>query len=150
MKEYEINSDTLAVIGLSDTRSKVLEGKYEYIIEKPAYEIMDDSCRYFGSSYQGRLDGAKNILDCRYKLPIIVEESNQIIFFPIESPLLPKCCWLSLHNYRNHRVNNEKRQTEIVFKNGRVLQTKISSTSINNQILRASRLESIINSRKIY
>lgn len=150
MKEYEVNRDTLAVIGISDQKSKVLEGTNEYIVEKSAYEIMDDSCRYYGSSYQGRIDGTKQILASHYKLPVIVEESNQIIFFPIESIYLPKCCWISLHNYQKASLTADNKKTEIVFKNGKKIYTKISCHSIDSQILRACKLESILNSRKLY
>ena len=37
---------------------------------------MDDSCKYFGSSYQGRYEGTKNLIGMNYKLPIIIEESR--------------------------------------------------------------------------
>ena len=32
------------------------------------------SCKYFGSSFEGRILGSKNILGSVYKAPIIVEE----------------------------------------------------------------------------
>lgn len=150
MKYYEVNPDTLAVIGISDTQSRVLEGKNEYIVDKSAYEIMDDSCRYYGSSYQGRVEGTKKILDAHYKLPIVVEESNKIIFFPIVATDLSKCCWISLHNYQKSLSNYEKKRTEILFKNGKILHTRVSCYVIDHQILRASRLESILNSRTLY
>ena len=57
---YEINEGTLAVLP-SKEKSKVLEDKKEYVIDSTPYEIMDYSCKYFGSSYEGRKEGTKDI-----------------------------------------------------------------------------------------
>lgn len=146
IKEYEINEETLAVISISEKKAKVLEQNKEYLVEKSAYEIMDDSCKYFGSSYEGRVSGAKSMLEANYKLPVIVEESRKMIFFPTESPLLPKCMWISLKHY-DHMVNDDT-CTKIYFKNGTVINTNISKASLNNQVLRSTRLESILNYRR--
>ena len=83
MEKYEVNEETLAVIGMGKNQSKILERGTEYFVEDSAYEVMDYSCQYFGSSYLGRVDGSKKMLGANYKLPIIVEESSELIFFPI-------------------------------------------------------------------
>lgn len=146
MDSYELNQETLAVIGISENRCKILEGNRQYIIDKPAYEVMDDSCQYFGSSYDGRVKGTRKILGIKYKIPVIVEESTKMIFFPIESPLINTCTWISLNNFKDVYINMNK--TNIVFRNGKKIVTNISSASINNQLLRSTRLESILNYRK--
>ena len=76
---YEINEGTLAILP-SEKQSKVLEDRGEYIIPNTPFEIMDYSCKYFGSSYEGRKEGTKAILDINYKVPIVVENSRNIIF----------------------------------------------------------------------
>ena len=50
---YEINEGTLAVMpDTNDSRkSKILQDRKEYIIDSKPYEVMDYSCKYFGSSY---------------------------------------------------------------------------------------------------
>ena len=82
LENYEINSGTLAVIPIDEYTSKVIELDNEYIVNKPCFEIIDDSCNYYGSTYQGRYEGTKNMIGMNYKLPIIIEESKNIIFFP--------------------------------------------------------------------
>ena len=77
---YEINEGTLAVMpDTNDSRkSKILEDRKEYIIDSKPYEVMDYSCKYFGSSYEGRKEGTKAVLDINYKVPIIVENSMKM------------------------------------------------------------------------
>ena len=71
---YEINEGTLAVISLEDSKSRVWEDKKEYVINTKAFDIMDNSCKYFGSSLLGRLEGTKNLIGVNYKSPVIIEE----------------------------------------------------------------------------
>ena len=144
--EYEINNSTLAVISIDDTTCKVLEEEAEYTVNKSSYEIIDNSCKYFGSSYKGRYEGTKSLIGMNYKLPIIIEESRNIIFFPTSSPQLNECCWISLNKISDYVVENNN--VYIFFKNGFKLKVNISFFTLENQILRASRLESVLRHRK--
>lgn len=146
LENYEINSGTLAVIPIDEYTSKVIELDNEYIVNKPCFEIIDDSCNYYGSTYQGRYEGTKNMIGMNYKLPIIIEESKNIIFFPTTSPRLINCSWVSLNNLKTYLRNNEG--SDIVFKNDSIVNFSISIFSLESQILRALRLESILRSRK--
>ena len=142
MNNYEINEETYAVIAEDLGKTKVIEKNSEYNIEKDAYKVMDESCKYYGSSYKGRIEASKVILNCSYKLPILVEESSVLIFFPIKSSLLDDCCWINLNSIRNiEKVDNK---SKITFKNGREVIFDISKLSLENQIYRSSRLEYII------
>ena len=146
MNNYEINEETYAVIAEDLGKTKVIEKNSEYNIEKDAYKVMDESCKYYGSSYKGRIEASKVILNCSYKLPILVEESSVLIFFPIKSSLLDDCCWINLNSIRNiEKVDNK---SKITFKNGREVIFDISKLSLENQIYRSSRLESIIFKKK--
>lgn len=144
---YEINSETLVIIPINETTSRVVEEKETYIVRKSTTEIIDDSCRYFGSSYLGRHEGTKSLMGVNYKSPIIVEESKEIIFFPTSSPRFDNCYWIALDKIQNH--SKSKVGTIIKFINGYELEVNISSASLENQILRATKLESILRKRKI-
>ena len=147
MNEYEINDETLAIIPHDIWNSIVIEDTQDIDVTKKPLEIVDYSCKYFGSSYPGRKDGAKNILNSKYKLPILVEDTRNLIFFPTNSPEDDNCIWISLKNIRNYyKLENDK--TKIDFKNGKSIIVDISFNSFNNQVMRASRLESIIRNRK--
>ena len=54
MESYEINKDTCAVIGVNDNVTKIIEREDEYYVDKNCYEVMEDSCQYYGSSCEGR------------------------------------------------------------------------------------------------
>ena len=40
----------------------ILEKNKEYFLNDIAYDVMEHSCQYFGSSYRGRKEGARDIL----------------------------------------------------------------------------------------
>ena len=147
MKDYEINEETLAIMPDDVWSSMVLEDDFKYEVNKTPLEILDYSCKYFGSSYPGRKDGSKDILNSSYKLPILVEDTRNIIFFPTSSPLDDSCTWISLGNIKDYRKVG-KNKTEILFKNNKVMTVDVSYYSFNNQVMRASRLESILRNRK--
>lgn len=146
-KNYEINHDTLAVISLKNGKTKVIEYDKEFILNDKAYEVMEHSCGYFGSSYQGRVDGSKKILGSAYKVPVIVEESSDLIFFPTSSPDIKDCSWFSLSSIDS--INKNKRTTQICLKNGKKVTVSVSKNSLENQLLRATRLKYLINDRKV-
>ena len=147
MKNYEINRSTAAIIGLNKKCSKAIEEKREYYINDNSYSIMEHSCRYFGSNYAGRLVGSKDILGTKYKVPIIVEESNELIFFPTTDLDNPQCMWISLKWY--DRVEEDcEGNTCIYLKNGKKILTSVSKYSIENQVLKSIKLNFLISSRK--
>lgn len=146
MTSYEISEETLAIVPIDNYRSKVVEKDTTFIINKTPMEIINNSCQFFGSSYFGRHTGTKNLIGVSHKSPIIIEESKEIIFFPTNSPRLYDCCWVSLKNINQHKkINNS---SLVVFNTGYLLELNISYGSLDNQILRATRLESVLRSRK--
>ena len=147
MKKYEINKNTLAIIAITNGISKVYEKDKTLYVYSPTIKIIDDSCKFFGSSYHGRFEGTKSVLGINYKAPILVEESREIIFFPTISPRLKECKWISLKNVEKYEKAGYF--SKIIFKNGLEIELDISYPSLENQILRSTRLESIIRNRKI-
>ena len=83
--------------------------------------ILNFSCIYYGGSY---------------KLPIMISEKNNIIFFPIKEE--KSSYWLNFNKVQNY----EKSQNGIVvlFKNGEKKCFSITPTKFNNQLLKCSRL----------
>ena len=146
MDSYEINKDTYAIMSINEGVTKILEKEDEYFINKSSYQVMEDSCAYYGSSCEGRVKGTKAILGSNYKVPIIVEESNEIIFFPTEAASNVNCIWLSLNNIRKYEKCNGF--TKVTFNSGKEIIVKMSLSSFETQILRANRLGSIIRQRK--
>lgn len=145
--KYEFNRGTLAVLPNGKDSSLIYEDESRYIIEDTPMAIMEDSCKYFGSSYDGRKNGAKDILGAEYKVPIVIEDSNNIIVFPTSSPRAEDCAWISFSRIDNfYRIDDTN--TKIIFDNGKEIIVPCSFRSIENQISRSARLKFILNKRK--
>lgn len=145
MNFYEINEETLAIIPIDYEKTKVIELNNEYIVDKKAYQVMDESCQYYGSTYKGRLTAAKKILECAYKIPILVEETQSIIFFPTKSSLEEDCCWINFNQIK--KIEKRNNDTLVTFNNNKEILFGISKLSIENQISRSTRLGYLIQQR---
>ena len=137
---YEINKGTLALIPINEKITQVVEIDDNFFISCSVNKIIETSCRSFGSTYLGRTEGTKALLGINYKAPIIISESNNIIFFPTASPRSSNCCWISLNNINNFKKENKN--TIINFINNKEIKLNISSFVIENQIYKATMLES--------
>ena len=147
--EYEINPDTMAVLPIevgNHTCSRVLEVEGEYVVTMKPTEIVDRSCRYFGSSLKGRQEGTREIMGVTHKAPIIVEASNKIFLFPTASPTKQECAWLS-HNYVSDCKFSLHEETTVIFTNKQAIQLQISKGSFQNQLHRTAQLRTIVTNR---
>ena len=145
--KYEINRGTLAIVPNETTNSLVYEDEERYLIEEKPFHIMEESCKYFGSTYDGRKNSARDILGAEYKVPIIVEDSDNLIVFPTTSPQSDECIWISLRRVKKFE-KIDGTNTRIIFDNNKEIIVPCSYRSIENQVSRASRLDLIMRSRK--
>ena len=143
---YEISQGTLAIIPNEDQNSLVYEDDERFIVNEKPFKVMEESCKYFGSTYKGRKDSAKKILGAEYKVPIIIEDYNNVIVFPTTSPTADDCAWISLKRVKGiEKIDTYN--TRIIFDNGREIIVPTSYRSIENQLSRASRLDVILRKR---
>lgn len=145
-KTYEINSTTCALITENNFSTTIIDINGITNIEYPINKLIDYSCSYYGSSFKGRLEGAKTVLGSKYKLPIIVEETREIILFPTTSYKNNECAWISLKNISDYKKNGNK--VTILFKTNHQIDLNISYESFENQVLRATKLLLILKNRK--
>ncbi len=145
--EYEISNGTLAIVPNDAETSLVYEDEERYFINQKPFKIMEESCKYFGSSYSGRKESSKSILGAEYKVPIIVEDSDNLIVFPTTSPQADDCAWISLKRVKKFE-KIDSNNTKIVFDNNKEIIVPVSYRSIENQVSRASRLDLIMRNRK--
>lgn len=144
---YEINDETLAVLPFEEGKTRILEKNDEYVIDDTPYSVMEHSCKYFGSSFDGRVSGSKDILGSIYKAPVIVEESQKLIFFPTEALESLNVSWISYKNIKN--VEKYDKKTKIIFNNGDYVIVDCPYFSVKNQIFRCNMLEAISSNRKL-
>lgn len=147
MKNYEINSSTLAIIPIDDEISEVYEETGKYTIQKSSNSIIKENCEFYGSSYEGRCVGTKYLTGIKTKYPIIIEESRNIIFFPTSSIRTQQSTWIALNKIKNFQP--KEKNSRIYFKNDDKIDLDISYYSLENQIVRATMLKSKLYERKL-
>lgn len=150
--DYEITFDTQVILPVENNSSRIIENNESYVINVPPMQVLEHSCEYFGSSFNGRKEGTKKLLGITHKSPIIVEESRKIIFFPTTSPDRIDCVWINLEKVNKYYKSSSKKSI-IEFKNGDIIEFDVSIGSLTNQIMRAFRLKYILEERisgKVY
>ena len=144
--KYEISNNTCALVAKSEDNILIIEKEGEIELSTKMQKFINYNCEYYGSSFLGRLKGSKSLLGMKYKLPIIIEESREIIFFPTKAYNSESCDWISLNNivdYENHNL-----KTLVTFNNNQKYLFDISIDSFENQVLRATKLLLILKNRK--
>lgn len=101
LDSYVINQTTMAVLPVEEGKrvySKVIERETSFYVELKPLQIIERSCRFFGSSYAGRKAGTYEVTGISHKPPIVIDSSNHLYFFPTYSSNRPQCGWIS-HKY---------------------------------------------------
>lgn len=139
MKEYEINKGTLCLIDINGETTKIVEQDRVLEVRKNIHKIVDESCKNFGSSLDGRLAGTKKLTNITYKAPIILSEYFSLILFPTGSRRGKICHWICLNSIKDFYDNEVGTTIELI--NGQKVYLDISKFILLNQIKKATLLE---------
>ena len=143
---YEIDLSTVMLIGIDEFKTKVVTLDSEFIIDIDSKKIIDNSCKFFGSSLNDRINMTKRLVNVSSKSPIIVEESRNIIFFPLKSTR-DKCnIWISFNNLEKYVKNGDK--TMFIFKDKKQVEIDFSYYIIDNQVTRSLMLDYELKKRR--
>jgi len=138
---HEITPLTMAILPNYEENnaksSHVLEESREYIVHSAPTKVIDNACKFFGSSLKGRIEGTKDISGITHKSPIVVDPSSGMYFFPTASPMNESCSWIA-HSHIDQIFPKENNQTEILFKNGKRILFDVSYGSMLNQVHRTA------------
>ncbi len=145
LNEYEVNINT-CLISYDGTNSEIIEGDKTYYVSASPTTIISYNCEYYGSSLLGRLVGSKNMLKMGYKLPIIVEESKELIFMPTSSFEHKDCAWINIANIKDYQAKDNN--VIVNFFGGQQRELPISFFSFESQFFRASKLLLTLKMRK--
>jgi Genetic competence transcription factor len=144
-----VNGETMAILPFRKEHhlyAKILETSGERIVPiRPVY-VIDQSCRYYGSSFKGRVEGSKGLLGITKKLPIVIDPANSLYFFPTHSPARHQCAWFS-HSHISRFMKTDSNCTEVIFRNGQKIVADISPSSFSHQFYKTAHLRTIISSR---
>ena len=143
---YEIDLSTLMLIGLNDTETKIITVDSDFIIKESCKKIVDNSCRFFGYSLAERIKSTNRLVNMASKTPIVIEDTRNMIFFPLKSTREKCNIWISFNQLENY--TQEGNNTVFKFKCGKVEKLKFSYYIVDNQVTRSLILDYEINNRR--
>ena len=143
---YEIDLSTLLLIGIDDLSTRVVTMEEDFICNKNSKDIVNDSCKFFGSNLRERINSTKRLVNISSKSPIIIEESRNILFFPLKSTREKCNIWISFNNLDKYEKENN--YTILYFKNGKQIKLNFSYYIIDNQVTRSILLDYELNMRR--
>ena len=143
---YEIDLSTLMLIGIDEFTTKIITTDKEFIVSDSCKNIINHSCKYFGSTLTDRVKATNRLVNLASKTPIVIEESRNIIFFPLKSTREKVNTWISFNHLDKYEKNGDN--TVLKFKNGSQVSLKFSYYIIDNQVTRSLILDYEINNRR--
>ena len=158
IEEYEINTWTMFVEPVTyggKIYSRAVELEDEFLSPFKPLDIIKKGCVYFGVDYESRKKGTRQLIGYSRKIPIVIEPTNHIYFFPTVSPLTPECIWISLEHVECYRRVSSKK-TMIIFRNKESHVFPVPIGTIEGQMLRTSLLKTKLlqriesNGRKLF
>ncbi len=141
--DYIINKNTIFMEFNGESTVIYEDSKKVFFKGDKENDILNDSCIYYGSTLKGRIVSCKRLINTNYKVPILISEKNNLLFFYIKDN--DNVYWfnfLSIKSY--HKVENK---ILVIFNNGQRLLLNVSYTIFHNQILRCSRLMVVYSTR---
>ncbi len=142
IEEYEVNPYTMFIKPIvygSKIYSQIIEVEDEYLSPFKPLDIIKKSCDYFGCDYEGRKNGTKQLIGITHKIPIAIDPTNRIFFFPTTSPNRQECIWIS-HEHIDDYSRVSPQETVILFHNKKSYKFPVSYSAVDNQMLRTSYL----------
>ena len=146
--DYEINAETLVLIPIDNKKTKVVEKNDTFLINASTLSIIKKSCLFFGCSYDGRREAVRHLIGIDMKVPILIEESRNIIFFPTSSCVNKNSIWISYKNLLKYTKFNEF-STVLFFLEKKKLKIDVKYNLIDNQVIRCLKLETLLSKRKM-
>ena len=147
LDNYIINNSTLALLPAGEKKTRVIEKYVNYLVKGNPLTIVDESCKFYGSSYKGRCQSARYLLGDSYKCPIIISEVKDILIFPTSSGRKADCMWFAYNGIVDYFLNDNKELT-IILNNGKKINTELSANHFSNQLFKATRLMTIMKGKK--
>lgn len=140
IEEYEVNTCTMFIKPIdygAKVYTQIFEEDGEYLSPFKPLEIIKKSCDYFGCDYESRRKGTRQLIGITHKIPIAIEPTNRLFFFPTTSANRQECIWISHDHVESHKRVGEQ-QTMITFRNKQSHLFQVPYSTISNQLLRTS------------
>ncbi|WP_313893011.1 competence protein ComK [Psychrobacillus sp.] len=104
------------------------------VIGKKPYDIVRQSCSYYGSSFQQSVKLSREAIGKYHKLPAVIahDYGNPCILIPTLSPKSDLNVWFSLKAIQSFHPSKDG--CSIILTNGQTLDVNSSTTTISRQI----------------
>lgn len=145
MEKYLINNKTIALLKINN-KTMIINVDKVNIFNKSINQIIDYNCNYYGSSKKGRLMSAKKILNSKYKLPIVIDDNNNLILINLESSRKSTCLYIISNKIVNYE--NYLNKLKIICCKNVIFYTKISKHTLDNLLIKSFKLNNVLNHRK--
>ncbi|WP_102026468.1 competence protein ComK [Salirhabdus sp. Marseille-P4669] len=136
LKDYKINRNTMALLHVpsAEYQTRILEKDKEIYCTKTSMQLIKEACISGGSTYIGRKKAMEKILRVKSKLPIPINPTEGLFFFPNMSPKEHNCTWISFFNINDYKkFGNDITKTEVVLSDNRKIIVNTSFMSMNRQ-----------------
>ncbi|WP_342430206.1 competence protein ComK [Neobacillus sp. FSL H8-0543] len=141
IEEYEVNPFTLFIKPKrygNKVYSQIIEVEDEFLSPLKPLDIIKNSC--FGSDYEGCRKGSMLLINAKHKIPIAIDPTNNLFFFPTASPNREECIWISLDHIKD-LLRISPKETLIIFRNKQSYIIPVAYSTIQNQISHTATLK---------
>lgn len=136
---YAINKNTFLIKASERSSTKILEKGKEIYSKVDALTIINDSCSFYRFSLNYRISESKKEFNKNYKLPLIIDNEQKIIFFPLKSITSKNNIWVSYNNLTT--FIRKKDNTILIFNDGSSFIVPVSYSIISAQVSKCFILE---------
>lgn len=136
---YAINKNTYLIKANEKNGTKIIEKGKEINSKEDIMTIINDSCSFYRFSLEYRLSESKKEFNKNYKLPIIIDNEQKIIFFPLKSITSKNNIWVSYNNITTFL--RKKNNTLLIFNDGSSILVPVSYSIISSQVSKCFILE---------
>ena len=117
------------------------------VFNKSINRILDDNCLINGSSLKARKKYAKKVLNIEYKVPLIINENNNLILLQINSIRKKDCLYIVLNKIIDYSMENGYLKIKCI--NNNYFYVNLSIYSLEKMIVNATKLLNYFNAKKL-
>ena len=146
MQKHLITKNTIAILK-NKKKTIIINVENIQVINKTLNAVLEYNCNFYGSSLQGKIKSAKQILASKYKIPICLNLEQNIILIPFNSMRQKSCLYLVANKILDYK--SQINYTLIKCFNNYVFKVSISQYSLEKLLLNTIKLNNVLKSRKL-
>ncbi len=145
MENYLITKDTVAILK-KDKQTIIYDVENYRVINKNIKTVLNLNCNFYGSTLIGRKKSAENILDIKYKVPIVLDEASDITLLQLSSLRKDETILLVLNKIVSYHEVFDKLVIKCI--NNQEFEVNISKNCFEKLLLNSFKLNNVLKWRK--